>query len=311
MSSKDEKPRKKECKKMSVPDECNEHDAECMINKRGKCQKKPIHVKDEQSNTPSLVKSIKSKKMSPVKKEGLTDKKTRKKSKSHVPTESAVMVVVEKDSQEHDDKPSPSWYKIREIKPRDFVHCVKGIYSVLDKTHKSKTNEDPFIKAVLIGHHDMSIEDWEQTEISRLSQKALEMKMGDFHEELMGKIPGYETYKVGHVTGCDVGSIDGKEIYEVKNKDNTTKGSDGKHIVQQLTKLLEKGIHPIYVQINCPNGKVQRFNAPDGVSVWNGKKTYHHMTGREEFFDDLQDTVQYVFLHYKTIHELKSALGIL
>ena len=78
------------------------------------------------------------------------------------------------------------------------------------------------------------------------------MKMGDFHEELMGKIPGYETYKVGHVTGCDVGSIDGKEIYEVKNKDNTTKGSDGKHIIQQLTKLLEKGIHPIYVQINCP-----------------------------------------------------------
>ena len=297
MSSKDEKPSKKECKKMSVPDECKEHDTECMINKSGKCQKKPIHVKDEQSNTPTLVKSIKSKKMSAEKKEKLTDKKTRKnstsnsKSRSNEPTES--VVVVEKESQEHPDK--PSWYKIREINPRDFVHCVKGIYSVLDKTHKSKTNEDPFIKAVLIGHHDMSIEYWEQSELSRLSQKALEMKMGDFHEELMGKIPGYETYKVGHFTGCDVGSIDGKEIYEVKNKDNTTKGSDGKHIIQQLTKLLEKGIHPIYVQINCPNGKVNRFNAPDGVDVWNGKKTYHHMTGREEFFDDLQHTVKYVF----------------
>ena len=214
----------------------------------------------------------------------------------------------DKEQQEHLD--IPSWYKIKEIKPKDFIHCVKGIYSVLDKTHKSKTNEDPFIKAVIIGHNDMSIEDWERSELSRLSQKALEMKMGDFHEELMGKIPGYETYKVGHFTGCDVGSLDGKEIYEVKNKDNTTKGSDGKHIIQQLTKLLDKGIHPIYVQINCPNGKVQRFNAPDGVDVWNGKKTYHHMTGREEFFDDLLDTVKYVFINYKTIHELKSALGI-
>lgn len=308
MSGKDEKPSKKECKKMSVPDECKEHDTECMINKSGKCQKKPIHVKDEHSDTPTIVKSIKSKKMSAVKKERPpTDKKTRKKSTPNVPIEPTV--VVEKESQEHPDK--PSWYKIREIKPIDFVHCVKGIYSVLDKTHKSKTNEDPFIKAVIIGHNDMSNEDWEQSEISRLSQKVLEMKMGDFHEELMGKIPGYETYKVGHVTGCDVGSIDGKEIYEVKNKDNTTKGSDGKHIIQQLTKLLEKGIHPIYVQINCPNGKVQRFNAPDGVDVWNGRKTYHHMTGREEFFDDLQDTVKHVFLHYKTIQELKSALGIL
>ena len=289
MSGKDEKPSKKECKKMSVPDECKEHDTECMINKSGKCQKKPIHVKDEHSDTPTIVKSIKSKKMSAVKKERPpTDKKTRKKSKPNVPIEPTV--VVEKESQEHPDK--PSWYKIREINPKDFVHCVKGIYSVLDKTHKSKTNEDPFIKAVIIGHNDMSNEEWEQSEISRLSQKVLEMKMGDFHEELMGKIPG-------------------KEIYEVKNKDNTTKGSDGKHIIQQLTKLLEKGIHPIYVQINCPNGKVQRFNAPDGVDVWNGRKTYHHMTGREEFFDDLQDTVKHVFLHYKTIQELKSALGIL
>jgi Eco47II restriction endonuclease len=308
MSNKDEKQRRKECKKMSVPDECKEHDTECMINKSGKCQKKPIHVTDEHSDTPTLVNSIKSKKMSPIKKERLTDKKTRKKStlKSNStesteptePTESSVVV----------DK--PSWYKIREINPRDFVHCVKGIYSVLDKTHKSKTNEDPFIKAVIIGHNDMSNEDWEQSELSRLSQKVLEMKMGNFHEELMGKIPGYETYKVGHSTGCDVGSIDGMEIYEVKNKDNTTKGSDGKHIIHQLTKLLEKGIHPIYVQINCPNGKVQRFNAPEGVDVWNGRKTYHHMTGREAFFDDLQDTVKHVFLHYKTIQELKSALGI-
>jgi hypothetical protein len=204
----------------------------------------------------------------------------------------------------------PPWYKIQEIKPTDFVSCVKGIYSVLEKTHQSKTNEDPFIKAVVTGYNNMSDIEWEQAETSRLSQKVLEMKMGDFHEEMMGKIPGYETYKVGHFTGCDVGSLDGKEIYEVKNKNNTTKGSDGKHIIQQLVKLLEAGKHPIFVQINCPNGKVNRFNAPKGVDVWNGRTTYHHMTGRDTFFDDLQETVQYVFSNYKTLQELKSALKI-
>ena len=75
MLSKDKKHSQKECKKMSVPDECNEYDSECMINKSGKCQKKPIHVKEPRSNTPSLVKSIKSKKISPVKREQLTEKR--------------------------------------------------------------------------------------------------------------------------------------------------------------------------------------------------------------------------------------------
>ena len=33
--------RKKECKNLSVPDECNARDDECMINKSNKCQKRP------------------------------------------------------------------------------------------------------------------------------------------------------------------------------------------------------------------------------------------------------------------------------
>jgi hypothetical protein len=288
-----------QCKEITQPELCEKRE-DCMVNKSKKCQKIPKKNTLQQGSleTPTPIKIISSKK---VRQRYHKTEQTRKKKHSEP-------------EPEPETKPStrlPSWYKIPEINPKHFIFCVKGIYSVLEKTHQNKTNlncEDPFIKAVVTGFYDMNNEKWAAAESARLSQKVLEMKIGDFHEELMGKIPGYETYKNGHITGCDVGSIDGHEIYEVKNKNNTTKGSDGKHIIETLTKLLHQGKHPIFAQINCPNGKVARFNAPNGVDVWNGRKTYHHMTGRETFFDDLEYTMKFVFSHYKTLDEVKQAL---
>jgi hypothetical protein len=166
---------------------------------------------------------------------------------------------------------SESWYLIPEIPTKDFLICVTPIYSVIEETHISKTNEDPFIKAVLVGNTAMTDETWKKAEKSRLSQKALEMKMGDFHEELMGKFPGYKTLPNGHDTGCDVSSDDGNTLIEVKNKHNTIKGSDGKHVVEMLKKHADTGKNAILVQVNCPGGKVTRFGAHQSVKVWNGK----------------------------------------
>lgn len=285
------------CKEISDLEICDKQEG-CMINKNNKCQKIPKKRKPENTvitlskpiNILTSKQKIKQRRIHSIKPEKTRKRKLLKNEISSLPV----------------------WYKIPEIRPNDFITCVKGIYSVLEKTHKTNTirnGEDPFIKAVVTGFNNMNQDDWIKAESSRISQKVLEMKMGDFHEELMGKIPGYETYKNGHITGCDVGSVDGHEIYEVKNKNNTTKGSDGKHIIDTLTKLLHQGKHPIFTQINCANGRVSRFNAPYGVDVWDGKKTYHHMTGRETFFDDLENTMKHVFSTCKTLEELKVALG--
>jgi hypothetical protein len=202
------------------------------------------------------------------------------------------------------------WYRIPEIPIEKFVICVKDIYKVIEETHKSKSSLDTFIKAVLTGHANMTEAAWDKAEKVRLSQKALEMKMGDFHEELMGKFPGYITFPNGHVTGCDVGKSDLSELFEVKNRDNTIKGSDGKHVVAMLKEHADKGRLAVLVQINCPNGKVNRFGADATVKVWNGSQVYEYLSGRASFFDDLEITVKYVFANFKTYDSLKQSLGI-
>ena len=179
------------------------------------------------------------------------------------------------------------------------------MYKVLENQHTSKSNEDPFMKAILVGYSQV---DWERSEKARLRQKVLEMKMGDFHEELMGKFPGYETYPNGHPTKCDVGSLDGRTLFEVKNRDNTVKASDGRALVDRLKQLTDIGKRAILVQVNCV--KVNRYNADPAVEVWDGQQAYAFLSGRESFFKDLLDTVQYVFSHFATYSELKQSLGI-
>jgi hypothetical protein len=159
------------------------------------------------------------------------------------------------------------WYMIPEISPLDFMKCCEPIYNVLEKRHQSKTSEDPFIKAIL--HKD-----WSKREESRLYQKALEMKIGNFHEELIGKFPDWQRYPIGHSSHCDVGKIDGTIILEVKNRHNTIKGSEGKILVNMLKSHIDNGKRAILVQINCPNGKVNRYGAHPSVEVWNGQEIY-------------------------------------
>jgi hypothetical protein len=204
----------------------------------------------------------------------------------------------------------PEWYKIPEILPSDFVKCCTDIFTLLEGKHESKSTEDPFLKAVMMGQYGMTEAEWHTAEQVRLKQKVLEMKMGDFHEELMGKFSGYQTLPNGHSTGCDVQKNDETVIFEVKNRDNTVKGSDGKHIITLLKKHKDTGKKAIFAQIICPGGKVNRYGASSDIDVWNGNQTYAYLSGRESFFSDLLITVQYTFSNYKTFKDLKGALGI-
>lgn len=208
---------------------------------------------------------------------------------------------------------TPAWFHIGDkISAEDFLQSCTPLYTVLEGNHKSKSNEDPFMKAVLMGNHAMTKEDWETAEKVRLTQKVLEMKMGDLHEEVAGKFAGYETLPTGHSTGVDVQKKDGTVVIELKNRDNTVKGSDGKHIIALLERHADEGKTAIFAQINCPKGKVNRFgaSAKSKVVFMNGQQLYAFLSGRESFYDDLLRTVGHTFSTYKTLAELKAALGI-
>lgn len=74
-----DKIKQKECKDLSVPDECNAHKDECMINKSKKCQKRrPTQSASVEHTEPKPVVSIKSKKRSDSKQREQPKKHTRK-----------------------------------------------------------------------------------------------------------------------------------------------------------------------------------------------------------------------------------------
>ncbi len=200
----------------------------------------------------------------------------------------------------------PDWYKTPEVTVKDFIACCEPIYKVLEEQNKSKTVEDPFLKAILSSY--MPDFDWEVAEKARLKQKVLEMKMGNFHEELLGKLPGWETLPVGHKTGMDVRKLDDSVFLEVKNKYNTCNADGLKQVNEKLARLRATGKRAIFVQVNCPDGEVCRSYAPPETEILNGKQIYSLVSGRESFYADLLTTVTHIFAHYETLASLKAAL---
>jgi hypothetical protein len=203
-------------------------------------------------------------------------------------------------------KMTPSWYTIPEIEFKDYLECLRPIYKVLEKKNKSKSSPDVFLKTILASHSGMTLAQWKGAETQRLYEKVLSMKMGDFHEELMGKFCGYETLPVGHATGTDVQKKDESEFIEVKNRDNTMNAGSAESVVRKLTKLVDDGKRAILVLVNSSKQTLPHFKAPAAVQVMNGKQAYAHLSGRDTFYDDLLATIAETFRLYPTHAELQA-----
>ncbi len=204
---------------------------------------------------------------------------------------------------------APPWYAIPEIPFPRYVFCLSYIYGVLEKKHKSKSDADVFLKAVLQSYSGMPDAEWEREEQKRLYMKSMESKMGDFHEELMGQFPGYVCMPVGDESGCDVKRRDGSVFMEVKNRDNTMNSSSGKSVVDKLALLAARGVRAILVEVNCPGGKVNRYGAPASVEVWNGRQAYEFLSGRADFFDRLLHTLSETMRQHKEFDALLAMVG--
>jgi hypothetical protein len=203
----------------------------------------------------------------------------------------------------------PAWYLIPEIRFSDYVRCVQGLYEVLEMKNAPRGEDDVFMKSIIQARTGISDAHWAGMELNRRMEKALTMKMGDFHEELAGKFPGYQTLKNGHGTECDVMKKDGTEIWEWKNRDNTMNHKAAKQTVEVLKKNHAAGMKPFLVFVNCTKNKPPRFGAPECVTVLTGKEAYAYLSNRESFFEDLNKTLAATFAAYRTFSELNALIA--
>src|SRR5437016_1859024 len=76
-------------------------------------------------------------------------------------------------------------------------------------------------------------------ERNRQVQKTLQNCIGEFHQKVLGAIPGWEDMTVGNL--IDVRCVQKRIVAELKNKYNTPKGSEKKSIYDNLKSEIEGG----------------------------------------------------------------------
>jgi len=165
--------------------------------------------------------------------------------------------------------------------------AVKNLYSNV---------VDPFSAIFDALRQEITLIDWIEQETARQIQKTMQNALGDFHQAIIGSMNGWEDLSVGHVV--DVRNIKRKIIAEIKNKHNTTKGSDKKSIYDNLNSQLiagRKGFTGYYVEIIpkgrkpynkafTPSDNVTQKRRPvnEGIRVIDGKSFYALASGHQE-----------------------------
>jgi hypothetical protein len=115
---------------------------------------------------------------------------------------------------------------------------------------------DPFSALFDAMCQGISLKQWLEQEKARQTQKTLQNALGEFHQEILGSIPGWVSLGKGNVFDLKNDSL--KIIAEVKNKYNTTKGNHKVAIYDDLSGQLKtkyKDYTAYYVEI-IPKSRV-------------------------------------------------------
>lgn len=176
----------------------------------------------------------------------------------------------------------------------------KAEHNAQIKLHKNVV--DPF-SALFHGiTHSISYSEWIEQEKARQIQKTTQNAIGDFHQEILGAVAGWENLGTGG--GLDILNNKMKIIAELKNKFNTTKGNHKVEVYDSIKAKLKMPEYEnyigYYVEI-IPQGKRKYdkpFTPPDNktkkrrptknkIRIIDGVSFYSMATGRENALQEL------------------------
>lgn len=154
------------------------------------------------------------------------------------------------------------------ISDQDLIKAVNKVVSIIEKAEHDadatlyKNVIDPFSALFHGMTHSISCKEWIMQEKARQTQKTMQNAIGDFHQEILGSIPGWKNLGIGG--GLDVINLEKEIIAEVKNKFNTTKGNHKVKIYDDIKAMLKTNPHKnftgYYVEI-IPQGK-HKYDKP-------------------------------------------------
>ena len=216
------------------------------------------------------------------------------------------------------------------ISDNDLCVAVARVINIIEtaehdaeiKLHKNVI--DPFSALFHGVTHSISYQEWIEQEKARQTQKTMQNAIGDFHQEILGYVPGWNNLGTGG--GLDIVNEKMKIIAEIKNKFNTTKGNHKVEIYDAIKSKLKNNEYEnfigYYVEI-IPQGKNKYdkpFVPPDNktkkrrpankkIRVIDGISFYSLATSREYALQELFEAISHVLVdEYKYKLSKKEAL---
>ncbi len=115
---------------------------------------------------------------------------------------------------------------------------------------------DPFSALVDAARQKISLQEWMKQEKSRQTQKGFQNALGDFHQDILGYMPGWEN--MGRGGNMDIRNKKKKIIAEVKNKYNTMNARSAINVYDNLAGYIDfndKNLKAYVVEIIPKNPK--------------------------------------------------------
>ena len=135
------------------------------------------------------------------------------------------------------------------VSDEDFLEAVKKVIfaypnylieeSAIDVLKNSGNTIDEFKTIFDVCVNQISFAEWSKSEITRQNDKTINNKIGEFHQELLGKVPGWVDLGVGDETEVDLKKEDNTIFIELKNKYNTMNSSSTKTCREKLENILK------------------------------------------------------------------------
>lgn len=180
---------------------------------------------------------------------------------------------------------------------------------------------DPFSALFDSMRQGISFEDWLGLEKSRQVQKTLQNAVGDFHQNILGSVDGWEN--PGRGGGYDLINRDRKILAEIKNKHNTMNSSSAESTYRKLESYLKndyKGytsyvvfVVPKYpVDFNStwsPNSKTMKLRK--GIRKIDGESFYSLVTGDKNALKNLYNALPRIISEILGTNDLSATEALL
>lgn len=195
------------------------------------------------------------------------------------------------------------------VSDEDFIQCVKHVVEAyfsakkiekpIEILRESKNTIDEFKTLFDVCVTQVGFDEWSNLELVRQNDKTINNKIGEFHQELLGKVDGWVDLGIGDETEIDLKKEDNTVFIELKNKYNTMNSSSTKTCREKLENVIEK-----YPEATAYWAYVINKNYKSEDRIWiyqkrkderirriSGDKLYEMITGDSKALEKVFDAI--------------------